>query len=457
MVHTLEIKLNDQIDMFGNKNNDQEYDAKENISDDPEYFTDKPINGDNKIVNQPKHQCEFCEKSFSRTHHLYRHVREVHEGRKDYKCETCGKPFSEKNKLKFHVHTVHEGYKAYECDSCGRKFTSTSGLKGHFEKCDTFIKKACDECGKLVEERLMDNHKTRVHIKPHKCEICGRKFGVASVLKKHVKKHAEPECGAKEIKYDYCQWTTKFKSALKKHFESKHTINVDEHGNKHIGKIAQKKQCDVCYICVINLEVHKGRKHAEKEDVKCDSFGKQFDNRQKLKDHVYGHHKKSKKILKCNKCGKIFNQKYNLEYHVKIVHDQIKEHQCETCGAAYSSSSSLKVHIQTIHLSQRLHKCDLCGKAYKMGSHLKTHKKQIHDRIFDKICTYCGKAFSTAPNLKMHSTIVHEGIKKWKCDLCSIAYGQSHQLKKHYLKTHGKIYHISRFGASNQYIKKDDR
>ena len=37
LVHTLEIKLNDPIDMFGNKNNDQEYDAKENISDDPDY------------------------------------------------------------------------------------------------------------------------------------------------------------------------------------------------------------------------------------------------------------------------------------------------------------------------------------------------------------------------------------------------------------------------------------
>ena len=210
----------------------------------------------------------------------------------------------------------------------------------------------------------MDNHKTRVHIKPHKCEICGRKFGVASVLKKHVKKHTEPEFGAKEIKCDYCQWTTKFKSALKKHFETKHAINVDQDGNTHIGKIAKKTHCDVCDIWVINLEAHKGRKHAEKEDVQCDSCGKYFDNRHKLKDHVYGHHKKSKKILKCNKCGKIFNQKYNLEYHVKIVHDQIKEHQCETCGSAYSSSSSLKVHIQTIHLSQRLHKCDLCGKAY---------------------------------------------------------------------------------------------
>ena len=50
-----------------------------------------------------------------------------------------------------------------------------------------------------------------------------------------------------------------------------------------------------------------------------------------------------------------------------------------------------------------------------------------------------------AADLKTHSTVVHEGIKKWKCDECPIAYGQSHQLKKHYIKTHNKIYHISRF------------
>ena len=437
LVHTVEIQSNDELDVFDYKYS-SENDVKENMRN-----SDVSEQEDDNMENQLEHQCEHCGKSFSKLKNLKRHRQVIHVS-KDYKCEFCGKAFSLKSSVKFHIHKVHGGNKVYKCDSCGRTLTTLGGLKYHNEICDTFNKKACDVCGKLVEERLMDYHKIRVHIKPHKCEICGKKFGVASVLKKHIKKHAEAEDGAKEIKCDYCQWTTKFKYNLKKHFETKHAINVDEDGNTHVGKVSKKVQCLLCEKWVINLERHKGRNHSEKVDIQCDHCGKPFDNILKLKDHVKTYHN-SKEMLKCPICGNLYKVKRDLEVHIKSVHDKIRDHQCDTCGAAFPAKGSLKKHIREVHLGERPYKCDVCGKTYKAISHVKSHKKSIHDRIFDQICTYCGKAFSMAADLKTHSTVVHEGIKKWKCDECPIAYGQSHQLKKHYIKTHNKIYHISRF------------
>ena len=403
-----------------------------------------------------EHYCEQCDIIFcnqnSLHEHNYVHTLEIQwnyqlednkpkQRSKDYNCELCGKGFATKGNLKEHNHTVHEGNRDYKCNTCGRNFAHPSGLKGHIEKCETFIKKACDECGKLVEERLMDYHKIRVHIKPHKCEICGRKFGVASILKRHIKKHTEG--GPKKVECYNCGKTFTTKYVLKIHIERRHAINDDEDGNTHLGKISKKVQCNFCNKWVIGLEAHKGRNHAEKVDIQCDYCGKPFDNRQKLKDHVNAYHN-SKEMLKCHVCGNSYKVKRVLEVHIKSVHDKIKDHQCETCGTAFPVISSLNKHIRTVHLGERPYKCDLCGKTYKATAHLKTHKKTVHEGRREHVCNYCAKAFGEASDLKLHITVVHEGIKKWKCDQCPIKYGQSHQLKKHYLKTHGKIYHIKR-------------
>ena len=407
--------------------------------------------------SKKENNCEQCNIIFCNQNSLHEHKNYVHtleiqgnyqlEGNKqklrskDYNCELCGKGFATKGNLKEHNHTVHEGNRDYKCNICGRNFAHPSGLKGHLKKCETFIKIACDECGKLVEVRLMDYHRIRVHIKPHKCEICGRKFGVASILKRHIKKHTEG--GPKKVECKKCGKTFTTKYVLKIHIERRHAINVDEDGNTYLGKISKKVQCNFCNKWVIGLEAHKGRNHAEKVDIQCDYCGKPFDNRQKLKDHVNAYHN-SKEMLKCHVCGNSYKVKRVLEVHIKSVHDKIKDHQCETCGTAFPVISSLNKHIRTVHLGERRYKCDLCGKTYKATAHLKTHKKTVHEGRREHVCNYCAKAFGEASDLKLHITVVHEGIKKWKCDQCPIKYGQSHQLKKHYLKTHGKIYHITK-------------
>ena len=68
----------------------------------------------------------MCDKRFSDSSNLARHVRAVHEKMKPHKCSDCGKAFAEAAKLSDHKLT-HSGVKPHSCDMCDAKFT----LKHH--------------------------------------------------------------------------------------------------------------------------------------------------------------------------------------------------------------------------------------------------------------------------------------------------------------------------------------
>ena len=50
------------------------------------------------------YSCDICQKSFSRTKHLQRHM-QIHTGIKPFQCEICEKSFTRKENLKGHMNT----------------------------------------------------------------------------------------------------------------------------------------------------------------------------------------------------------------------------------------------------------------------------------------------------------------------------------------------------------------
>ena len=80
-------------------------------------------------------ECNICNrKSFKTSNHLKKHIKTIHEGRKDFKCDSCGKSFTAAGSLKIHINTIHEGHKDFKCDSCGKSFTIASYLDKHINK-----------------------------------------------------------------------------------------------------------------------------------------------------------------------------------------------------------------------------------------------------------------------------------------------------------------------------------
>uniref|UniRef100_A0A3Q2YYX9 C2H2-type domain-containing protein n=1 Tax=Hippocampus comes TaxID=109280 RepID=A0A3Q2YYX9_HIPCM len=72
---------------------------------------------------------EGCERRFSRSDELNRHVR-VHTGQKPFQCAVCARSFSRSDHLTTHTRT-HTGEKPFSCDVCGKRFARSDERKRH--------------------------------------------------------------------------------------------------------------------------------------------------------------------------------------------------------------------------------------------------------------------------------------------------------------------------------------
>uniref|UniRef100_A0A3B1IM39 Early growth response 4 n=1 Tax=Astyanax mexicanus TaxID=7994 RepID=A0A3B1IM39_ASTMX len=72
---------------------------------------------------------ENCERRFSRSDELNRHVR-VHTGHRPFQCRVCSRRFGRSDHLTTHMRT-HTGEKPFSCDVCGRRFARSDERKRH--------------------------------------------------------------------------------------------------------------------------------------------------------------------------------------------------------------------------------------------------------------------------------------------------------------------------------------
>uniref|UniRef100_A0A8C2XAA5 C2H2-type domain-containing protein n=1 Tax=Cyclopterus lumpus TaxID=8103 RepID=A0A8C2XAA5_CYCLU len=70
-----------------------------------------------------------CERRFSRSDELTRHVR-VHTGQRPFQCRICMRGFSRSDHLTTHIRT-HTGEKPFSCAECGRRFARSDERKRH--------------------------------------------------------------------------------------------------------------------------------------------------------------------------------------------------------------------------------------------------------------------------------------------------------------------------------------
>ena len=73
--------------------------------------------------------CDQCDKQYTQTHNLKKHIRTVHEEVR-FKCSECGKQASQRTDLKKHIEAAHLNLQL-PCDLCGVPFKTRHHRQTH--------------------------------------------------------------------------------------------------------------------------------------------------------------------------------------------------------------------------------------------------------------------------------------------------------------------------------------
>ena len=122
-----------------------------------------------------RYSCHICLKTFGTNQAMNLHIRYIHENMKDHKCNICNGSFHKECDLKKHMGTVHGKIKlVYGCSECNQMFGQKQSLRMHIENFHKNIKVKCDFCDLSFTNDGLNPHIKRVHekIKDKKCHLC---------------------------------------------------------------------------------------------------------------------------------------------------------------------------------------------------------------------------------------------------------------------------------------------
>ncbi|XP_077428115.1 uncharacterized protein LOC144055734 [Vanacampus margaritifer] len=360
--------------------------------------------------------CEECGKVFRRRYHLKRHIMMHYRVAKNecYTCAECHKNFPEAENLKRHL-LNHAKEKSGTCARCDRSFGSPEELKAHLEAHAAAY--LCSVCGRRFKvEAVLRKHEEKHKGQHYHCAVCSRHFGEPAQYKRHVEMHDR-----RESKCPHCDGVFLKHSTFKYHLQT-HTKE-------------RPHQCTYCMDTFVHdedLERHrlKHRKFRKERPYKCTRCEAAFAALAELTAHMEGH--KGQAPLSCDICGRTFLNAGKLEKH-QSIHTGVRPHLCPHCGNGFVTAANLKQHIYS-HTGEKPFACKECSKTFRSASGLRLHGRRHMEAPPSFECADCGRTYGRMTELRMHQRY-HTGDRPYSCVSCNKTF-----ISKHKLMVHARIH-----------------
>lgn len=247
-----------------------------------------------KVERETPHGCPDCDKSYTSTFLLRRHMKTKH--RVFYETTPC-----------------------LTCKSCSKDFKDTRELNKHRKVCTCMLCPVCSAPFKSQEkfDQHMEKHDNESEERNFPCPSCTCRFANQRVLSSHVlKKHTTGDVEvAMNFECPQCDKHFRKPHLLKLHMESRHALVVE----------GVERTCVICFeVCDAELPNHMQKMH--KKDFACVFEGcrKKFRTLESLRSHELVHEDGYVEDLSCSICMKVCNNKKTLAEHFKN-HGEEKE------------------------------------------------------------------------------------------------------------------------------------
>lgn len=154
------------------------------------YELQQHLIGNHDVGNKAHRTCKECFKVFKKAKYMEIHFAGVHSPQV-YNCPVCNRAFSFRRSMERHVKAIHEDRRDYHCteDGCDKSFRSRYDMNEHHNNIHAEIKKkqpldkvTCEICDKVCSSRkVLYSHRKLVHEKVRwginfQCKLCKEVF-----------------------------------------------------------------------------------------------------------------------------------------------------------------------------------------------------------------------------------------------------------------------------------------